>query len=181
MTTQQGVSTWAIDPVHSTAEFAVRHMMISTVKGRFGKLEGALTIDEANLANSRAETTIDATSIDTQNDDRDNHLRSPDFFDVATYPTLRFASKRVEQKSGDAYRVIGDLTIRDVTREVALETTIDGRITDPWGKERMGLSAETKINRKDWGLQWNMALEAGGFMVGDEAKVTIHLEAVKQD
>jgi len=170
-----------IDPTHAEIGFSVRHMMIATVRGRFGAVTGTVTVDEQNPKNSKVDVTIDASSIDTRQEARDNHLRSPDFFDVAKYPTLRFVSKRVEgdPRNGE-FRVIGDLTIRDVTREVELKATLEGEGKDPWGNERAGFSASGKINRGDFGLNWNQALETGGVIVSDEVKLTIDVEAVKQ-
>ena len=181
-TMQRGVrTTWAIDPTHAAAEFAVKHLMISTVKGQLGKVQGTISLDESDYTNSSVEATIDVAGLDTGEPDRDKHLRSPDFFEAERFPIIRFVSKRIERAKGDDYRIVGDLTIRDVTREATLEAELDGRITDPWGKERLGFSADTKFRRKDFGLEWNMALEAGGVLVGDEVKVSLRLEAVRQD
>ena len=174
------VSTWQIDPAHSHVEFAVRHMMVSTVKGRFAVRSGAIQLDEADLTRSSVEVIIDAASIDTGEPQRDAHLRSRDFLDVEAFPTITYRSRRVEPLEGGRFRVIGDLTIRDVTREVALDTIMAGRMRDPWGNERTGFSATTAINRKDFGLQWNDALEGGGILVGDEVKISIEVEAVRQ-
>ena len=174
------VSTWQIDPDHSHVEFAVRHMMVSTVKGRFSTLSGVIKLDETDMTRSSVEVTIDAASIDTRDPQRDEHLRSPDFLDVGRYPHITFRSRQVEPLGERHLRVIGDLTIRDVTREVALDTTEEGRMRDPWGGERAGFSARTAINRKDFGLKWNVPLEGGGILVGDEVKISLEVEAVRQ-
>jgi polyisoprenoid-binding protein YceI len=173
-------TTWQIDPKHTLVEFSVRHMMVTTVKGRFGGVTGTITVHEPEHTLSAVEAEIDAASIDTREEQRDNHLRSPDFLDTANFPTITFKSTRVTPRGEDRLDVVGNLTIHGVTREVTLETTINGRGTTPFGTEVIGFSAETKINRKDFGLGWNVALEAGGFMVGDAIKITLEVEAVKQ-
>jgi polyisoprenoid-binding protein YceI len=173
-----GRHTWAIDAAHSEAGFAVKHLMISTVKGRFGTISGQVVLDEANPEASTVEATIDATTIDTRSEQRDAHLRSPDFFDVETYPTITFRSTKVDARGNGEFRVTGDLTIRDVTKQVALEVEETGRATDPWGGERIGFTAITKLDRADFGLTWNAALEAGGVMVGNEVKITLEIQAV---
>jgi polyisoprenoid-binding protein YceI len=180
---QRTTTVWQIDPVHTTVEFAVRHMMIATVRGHFSKVSGTVGFDpEADPSTWWTDITIDAASIDTREEQRDNHLRSPDFLDVANHPTITFKSKRVEVLSPDKrrFRVVGDLTIRGITREEVLEAEYLGRVKDPYGNERVGFSATTTINRKDYGANWNMVLEAGGFIVGDELKVTIEVEASRQ-
>jgi polyisoprenoid-binding protein YceI len=174
------MSTWQIDPMHSLVEFAVKHMMIATVKGRFAALNGTIKLDEADLTRSSVEVTIDATSIDTREPQRDGHLRSADFLDAEQFPSITFKSSRVERLDGDRYQVTGNLTIRGVTQEVTLDATLEGRARDPWGNERTGFSARTTINRQDFGLNWNQALEAGGILVGNEVKISIEVEAVKQ-
>jgi polyisoprenoid-binding protein YceI len=173
------VTTWKIDPSHSHLEFAVRHLMISTVKGRFGVVEGTVRTDDADPAKADVSVTIDAASIDTREAQRDAHLKSPDFFDVATFPTLTFTGGRVTGAPGDRFQLTGDLTIHGVTRDVTLDVTVEGRGKDPWGGERAGYSAQTKIKRSDFGLTWNQLLEAGGFAVGDEVKITLDVELVK--
>ena len=172
--------SWQIDHPHSHIQFSVRHMMISKVRGRFESFSGTVELDEQNPANSRVEVQIEAASIDTKSVDRDNHLRSPDFFNTDQYPYLTFKSKRVEVIDDTHGRVIGDLTIRDVTREVVLNVEYAGQVKSPWGTTNAGFSAETKINRKDWGLNWNVALETGGWLVSDEITINIELELVKQ-
>jgi polyisoprenoid-binding protein YceI len=169
---------WEIDPAHSQATFAVKHMMLSTVKGQFNVIGGHLHIDEQHPENSWVDAQADVNSIDTRDPKRDAHLRSPDFFDAEKYPTLNFKSTKVERIGGNEYRVLGDLTIRGVTRPVAFKAEYSGQGKDPWGGQRAGLSATTKINRKEWGLTYNQALETGGVLVGDEVKIEIDLEAV---
>lgn len=170
---------WDFDVVHSSVGFWVRHMMVSKVHGRFATWKGAIELDEANLAASRVEVTIDAASIDTKEAQRDGHLRSADFLDAEKFPHLTFKSTGVEKRGEGELRVTGDLTIRDVTRKVTLEVEYAGRQKDPWGGERAGFSAKTSIDRKDFGLTWNKALEAGGILVGDKVEIAIEIEAVK--
>ena len=167
-----------IDPSHSAAEFSVRHLMITNVKGRFGKLSGVVDIDTDHLDQSKIDVTIDATSIDTRDEKRDGHLRSPDFFDVEKFPTLTFTSKRVT-KTDDGFAVLGDLTMHGVTRELTLEVEeLSEPGKDPWGNVRVGTSAKAKINRKDWGLNWNAAIETGGVLVGEQVKISIDVSLV---
>jgi polyisoprenoid-binding protein YceI len=175
-------TTWAIDAAHTNAEFAVKHLMISTVRGRFADVAGTVELDAETPANSSVTVTINVASIDTRQEQRDAHLRSADFFDVANFPVLTFKSTRVISDGPDsgAFRVDGDLTIRGVTRPVSLRVTEEGRTRDPWGGDRVGFSGSTKINRRDFGLTWNQVLEAGGFAVGDEVKITLDVELVKQ-
>jgi polyisoprenoid-binding protein YceI len=173
-------TTWNLDPAHSAAEFKVRHMMISNVKGQFTGVSGVLSLDEREIGGSRLEATIVASSIDTREAQRDAHLRSADFFDVEKYPTLGFRSTRVKRTNDDELAVTGDLTIHGVTREVVFK--VEGPTPpakDPWGNTRIGLSASTKINRKDYGLTWNAALETGGILVGDEVAIALDVEFVK--
>mgnify|MGYP005854570399 CR=1 FL=1 len=174
------VTSWQIDPVHTNVEFAVRHLMVATVRGRFNSVAGTILLDEDDITRSSVAVQIDAASIDTREPQRDQHLRSPDFLDVAQFPTITFQSKRIEPRSDGRYSVIGDLTIRGVTREVVLDASLDGRVKDPWGNERLAVSAQTTINRKDFGASWNVALEAGGWLVGDAVQISIEAEAVKQ-
>ena len=171
-------TTWKVDPIHSHAEFAVRHLMISTVKGRFGVVNGTVALDEGDVTKSAVDVTIDVNSIDTHEAQRDAQLKSPDFFDVEKFPAITFKSTRI---TGDAsaFKVIGDLTIHGVTREVTLEAASEGRGKDPWGGERAGFSAHAKIKRSDFGLTWNQLLEAGGFAVGDDVKIALDVEVVK--
>jgi polyisoprenoid-binding protein YceI len=175
-------STWTIDPSHTLVEFSAKHMMITTVKGRFAEVKGTLMLDEAAPDRSSAEVEIAAASIDTRTEQRDQHLRSADFLEVETHPTITFRSRRVEGargEPGETFRVVGDLTIRGVTREVTLEATYEGRGRDPWGGERVSFSADTKIDRRDYGLTWNAALETGGVLVSNEIKIHIEVQAVR--
>jgi polyisoprenoid-binding protein YceI len=171
-------ATWNIDPAHSNVEFAIRHLMISTVKGRFADVKGAVVLDDADVTRSTVNVTIGVASIDTRVGQRDDHLRSGDFFDAERFPTITFNSRTVKQ-DGEDLKVTGDLTIRDVTREVTLDVTSEGRGSDPWGGLRAGFSATTKISREDFGLTWNQVLETGGVAVGKEVKIAIEAELVK--
>jgi polyisoprenoid-binding protein YceI len=171
---------WHIDPAHSHIQFSVRHMMISTVRGRFERFTGTIEADEQDPTRSRVEVQIDAASIDTRTPQRDADLRGPNFLDVEKYPTITFKSKRIERLDATHGRIIGDLTIRGVTKEVVLDVEYAGQAKSPWGTISAGFSARTKINRKDWGLTWNVALETGGVLVGDEITVEIEVELVKQ-
>ena len=173
-------TTWQIDPAHSLVEFSVRHMMFSTVKGRFTGVQGTILDVAEDPAQSSVQATIDASSVATGDDNRDGHLRSADFFNVEQYPTITFASRRIEG-SRDEFTVTGDLTINGVTREVTLEVAFNGRGTTPFGTTVAGFSAETKINRKDWGLNWNAPLEAGGVLVSDQVKLNLEVQAVRVD
>ncbi len=176
---QTAVSTWTIDPAHSVAEFKVKHMMISNVKGQFSGVSGTLVLDEADPTQSRVEATIDAASINTREAQRDAHLKSADFFDVEKFPTLAFNSARVIRRGDGDLAVEGELTIHGITRSVVF--VVEGPTPpakDPWGKTRIGLSATTKINRKDYGLTWNAALETGGILVGDEVTITLDVQLV---
>ena len=172
-------TTWALDPAHANVEFAVKHLMIATVRGRFSDVSGTISLDDHDLAGSRVDVTVRVGSIDTRQSDRDAHLRSADFFDVERFPVLTFVSTSV-RRAGDTTFVHGDLTIRGVTKRVTLQAVEEGRTRDPWGGERIAFSAATKINRRDFGLTWNQALETGGFVVGDEVKITVDAEFVKQ-
>jgi polyisoprenoid-binding protein YceI len=173
-------STWNIDPTHSAIQFAVRHMVVSKTRGRFAKWSGKLVFDPEKPAASSVEVSIDPASIDTADAQRDGHLRSPDFFDVEKFPTASFKSTRIEDVGGDRYRVTGDLTLHGVTRPVVLNATYEGTGKDPWGGERAGFSATLTIDRKDFGLEWNKALETGGLLVGEKVELTLEVEAVKQ-
>jgi polyisoprenoid-binding protein YceI len=172
--------SWTIDTAHSEVNFAARHMMISNVRGGFEKFSGTVDFDEVNPANTTVSVQIEAASLSTRDAQRDGHLRSADFFDVEKYPTIRFESKRVEVLDERHARLTGDLTIRDVTREVTLEVEYSGMSKSPWGSTNAGFTASTKISRKNWGLNWNVALETGGWLVGDEIKIDLELEIVKQ-
>ncbi len=174
------ISTWNLDPVHSVAEFKVKHMMISNVKGCFTAVSGTLSLDEADVANSSIEAAIDAASIDTREAQRDAHLKSTDFFDVENFPTLSFRSTRITRRGEDELEVAGRLTIHGVTRDV--QFAVEGPsapVRDPWGNTRIGISASTRINRKDYGLTWNAALETGSILVGDEVTITLDVQFIK--
>ena len=171
-----GTQTWQIDAAHTNVEFAVKHLMISNVKGRFGDVNGTLSGSLEDPADFALDVTIDTQSIDTRQAQRDAHLRSPDFFDVENFPTIKFVGKSITGDVTGEFTLVGELTIRDVTREIALDVTNEGSLTDPWGNARIGFSAKTRIDRKDFGLQWNQALEAGGFVVGDEIKISVDVE-----
>ncbi len=170
---------WQIDNTHSQVTFSVRHMMVTTVKGQFNVLSGKLDIDEQHPENSWVEAEVDAASIDTRDERRDGHLRSPDFFDAANYPTITFKSTKVEAVGDHEYRVSGDLTLHGVTRQVAFDAEYSGQLKDPYGMQRAGLSAKAAINRKDFGLSWDQALESGGVLVGDKVTIEIDLAAVR--
>lgn len=172
------LANYTIDTVHSSVGFAVRHMVVAKTRGVFTKFSGTFAFDPDDLSKSQVEVTIDAASIDTREAQRDAHLKSADFLDVEKHPEITFKSKRVERSDGDL-RVIGDLTIRGVTREVALEAEYHGAGKDPWGNEKIGFSARTTINRKDFGLTWNAALETGGVLVGDKVEIDIDVEGTK--
>ena len=173
-------TTWHIDTAHSDAEFAVRHMMISTVKGHFAEVTGTVVMNEADPAASVVDVTIPVASIDTRDAKRDAHLKSADFFDADHYPTITFKSTRVTGDVQGTFTIAGNLTMRGVSRPVTLEVEAAGRGKDPWGGEVAGFSAKTKVNRKDFGLEWNVALETGGVLVGDEVKISLEVELKKQ-
>ena len=174
-------STWQIDPQHSSAQFAVRHLGLSTVRGAFSKLSGTMVRDDQDITNSSVEVTIDVNTVDTREPDRDKDLRSERFFDVAHFPTMTFKSKKVEQVAPGKLRVTGDLTIRGTTREVTLD--VDGPtapVKDPWGNQRLAATATTKINRQDYGVKWNARLDNGGVVVGDEVNITLDVEMIQK-
>jgi polyisoprenoid-binding protein YceI len=172
-------TTWQLDPAHTHVEFSVKHLMIARVKGRFAGVTGTVALG-GDPADSSGDVVIDAASIDTREAKRDAHLRSADFFDVERFPTIAFRSREVRPTGAGDFSVVGDLTIRDVTRDVTLEVTDEGRGTDPWGGERAGFSATAVIDRRDFGLTWNQALEAGGVLVGNEIRISLEVELVKQ-
>lgn len=179
-TTAAGTTTgWTLDTAHTHVGFAVRHMMITTVKGRFADVAGELELDERDITRSSVRATLAAASIETGIEQRDAHLRSGDFLDAEQHPVILFESRRVEQAGEGRLRVVGDLTIRGVTREVVLDAELEGRGTDPWGGERMGLTASTRIDRTDFGLTWNQALEKGGVLVANEVRITLEVQAVR--
>ena len=170
--------SWQIDPSHSHIQFTVRHMMISKVRGFFESFSGSVNFDEENPINSIVEVTIDADSINTRDEQRDGHLKSPDFLNVGEYPQLTYVCKRIEQDDPNNGRLIGDLTILGITHEVVLDVKYVGKAKSPWGTESAGFEASTSISRKAWGLEWNQALETGGWLVGDKIKIDIELEIV---
>jgi polyisoprenoid-binding protein YceI len=170
---------YTIDSSHSLIEFSVKHMMVTTVKGRFKNFSGEVEIDETNPADSKVNVTIQTASIDTGAEPRDNHLRSADFFDAEKYPTITFVSKRVEALSDEKYRVTGDLTVHGVTRELPLEITREGVAKTMQGKQLQAFSAAFTISRKDFGLEWNVALENGGWLVSDQVKISLEVEVVE--
>ncbi len=174
-------SDWDIDPSHSRVGFGVRHMMVSTVHGKFAKYTGTIAIDDADVSKSKAHIEIDAASIDTGNEQRDNHLKSPDFFDAAKFPKIVFDSTKVEKRGADGLNLAGNLTIKNVTKPVVL--TVSGftpEVKDPWGGVRRGATAQAKISRKDFGLTWNKSLETGGVVVGDEVTIELEVELTKK-
>jgi polyisoprenoid-binding protein YceI len=172
-------NTWAIDTSHSQAGFAVKHMMVSTVRGSFGKTEGTVTWDGKDISSIKADATIDATTITTNNEKRDTHLKSPDFFDVAKHPTITFKSKKAEAAGAGKFKLIGDLTMRGVTKEVTLDVEGPSQPLVAQGRTRVGATATTKINRQDYGVNWSRPLDGGGFVVSDEVVITLELELVK--
>jgi len=169
-------SAWDIDSGHTSATFSVRHLAVSNVRGEFGKVTGAINLDDKDVTKSTVEASIDTSTVNTRNTDRDNHLKSPDFFDVAKFPSITFKSKKVS-KSGKHLKVTGDLTIHGVTKEVVLEVEENGVQKDPWGNTKAGFTATTKVNREDFGLVWNKTLETGGLLVGKEVAITLDVEA----
>jgi polyisoprenoid-binding protein YceI len=177
--TETTQTTWKVDSAHSNVEFAVRHLMITTVKGRFAEVSGEVTSDDNDPAKGAVDITIHAASIDTREPQRDAHLRSADFFDIEKYPAITFRSTRIDNVKGDHFTLVGDLTMHGVTREVALDVTAEGRATDPWGGQRAGFTATGKVKRSDFGLTWNQALETGGVVVGDDIKISLDVELVK--
>ena len=172
------MATWKFDPAHTSASFSARHMMVTTVRGTFAPPTGTLEFDPANPAAAHVHAEIDATTLTSGVTDRDNHLRSADFLDVANFPKITFNSTKVQVTGDDTADVTGDLTIRGVTRPVVLKTEYLGKVASPFGDTRAGFSASTKINREDWGLNWNVAIEAGGVLVGKEIKIELELEAI---
>jgi polyisoprenoid-binding protein YceI len=179
---QQGTatSTWTIDPAHSDVEFAVKHMMVSTVKGRFRSVEGAIQVDEAQPERSSVVAAIDVASIDTGVEQRDAHLRSDDFFNAESYPKISFRSTSIELVDGGRWRMDGNLTIRETTRPISLEVEFEGRGRDAYGGERAGFTATTKINRRDFGVNWNGLIETGGVVVSDTVKISLNIQVVRQ-
>lgn len=173
-------TVWKLDPSHTIVEFSAKHLMITTVKGRITDVEGTIYLDEKDPKNSSVEATLKAASIDTRTDQRDQHLRSADFLDVEKFPEIKFQSTRI-QGDKQSFKLTGDLTIRDVTKPITLDIEFGGRTRDPWGGERVGFSANGKIDRRDFGLTWNQALELGGVAVGNDVKISLEVEAIKVD
>ncbi len=174
-------STWQIDPQHSSAQFAVRHLGLSTVRGAFSKLSGTMVLDDQDITKSSVEVSIDVNTVDTREPDRDKDLRSERFFDVAHFPTMTFKSRKVEQVAPGKLRVTGDLTIRGMTKEVVLE--VEGPtapVKDPWGNQRVAVTATTKVNRQDFGVKWNAKLDNGGVVVSDDVNITIDAELIQK-
>ena len=179
MTPATATSTWNIDPAHSGAEFKVKHMMIANVRGKFSGITGVLHRVDADHTQSTLEVSIDVSTVNTQDEQRDGHLKSPDFFDVEKFPAMTFKSTHIEKK-GDGFAVTGDLTIHGVTKPVVLNVEeVSEPAKDPWGNTRIGLTATAKINRKDFGLGWNAPLEAGGVLVGEEVAITLDVQFIK--
>jgi polyisoprenoid-binding protein YceI len=170
-------TTWKLDPSHTTVEFTAKHMMITTVKGRFAELEGTIVADSENIADSEVTATMRAASLDTRSDQRDTHLRSADFLDIEKYPDVTFKSTRIEGTK-EEFKLTGDLTIRGTTRPITLDVTYEGSGKDPWGGTRMSFNATGKFDRRDFGLTWNVALEAGGILVSNDVKINIEAQAV---
>ena len=173
------MTTWTLDPAHTQVNFSAKHMMVTTVRGKFDGVDGELHIDETDPTRSSAEIRVEAASLSTGFDARDQHLRSPDFFDAGNHPLIVFRSAGIEQRDGERFRVTGDLTIRETTRPVTLDAELLGFYPGLDGSRRVGLSLRTKINRKDWGLNWNVALESGGWLVGEEIKLEIDVAATE--
>jgi len=171
-------TVWKLDPTHTIVEFSAKHLMITTVKGRISDIEGTIYADENDPTKSSVEATLNAASIDTRTEQRDNHLRSADFLHVEQFPAITFRSTRIEGDK-EEFKLTGDLTIRGVTKEVTLNVTFEGQTKDPWGGERIGFSASGKIDRRDFGLTWNQLLETGGVAVGNEIKISVEVEAIK--
>lgn len=173
-------SKWTVDAAHSSIDFSVKHMMIATVRGTFHDFEASIEANPADLTTANIQFSVDVASVDTRNNDRDVHLRSGDFFDVEQYPKMTFQSTNIVKKSEGEYNLTGDFTLHGVTRQETFSVTFEGEGKDPWGNEKAGFSAEGKINRSDYGLTYNAALETGGVLVGDQVKIAIQIEAAKQ-
>ena len=174
------VSNWAVDRSHSFVDFSIQHLKITKVRGSFEQFDAVIEADPEDLTTAKIEFTIDVASINTRFPDRDNHLKSPDFFDVEKYPKITFKAEKIVKTDYNEYDITGPLTIRDVTREVTFSVEYEGSNKDPWGKEKIGFSGKGKINRSDFGLTWNAPLETGGFLLGDEVKIYLEIQAVKQ-
>ncbi len=173
-------SEWTLDPTHVTAQFSIKHLMVSTVRGQFDKVSGTLNFDDKDPTKSVVEISIETKSINTREAKRDEHLRSPDFFDAANHPAITFKSTKVTKAGKNKFKVTGDLTMRGVTKPVTLDVTVTDAVKSPWGQSVRGVSATGKLNRKDWGLSWNKGLETGGLLVGDEVQLNIDAEFVEK-
>jgi polyisoprenoid-binding protein YceI len=180
--TSFAATRWEIDASHSRASFSIRHMMVTNARGEFTKVSGVLMLDEKDMTKSSVEAVIDTTSINTNDGERDKHLKSPDFFDVGNHPTMTFKSKKVSRAGKGKYKVVGDLTLKGVTKEVTLDVDeVTEAVKDPWGNVKRGAAASTKINRQDFGLKWNVALDKGGLALGNDVKITLDVELVQKD
>jgi polyisoprenoid-binding protein YceI len=183
-TTERGTAVWRIDPTHTHAEFGVRHLMISTVKGHFRDVSGTVVVEDGDPTTAQVDVTIDVASVDTRVEARDQHLRSADFFDAERFPQITFRSKRFDgpapKQEGDRFRLVGELVVRDTTMEVVLECEYEGRGADPWGKTRAGFSFRTELDRREWGLKWNQALETGGVLVANKVRVEGEVQFVRE-
>lgn len=177
---QQSTPVWNVDQSHTEVGFSIRHLMIATVRGRFGQFNGTITGDLSDFSQAQIEAEIDASSIDTNDAERDEHLRSGDFFEVDKFPKISFRSNEIVPAGDNRYTVRGDLTIRGVTKPVELDTTFGGTATDPWGNSKAAFNAQAKLNRKDFGLTWNSVLETGGVLVGDEVDLNLNVELTQQ-
>lgn len=173
-------TNWKIDPAHSNVTFEVDHMVISTVTGKFQEFDGDVKADKADFSDAKVSFTIQATSVNTNNEKRDNHLRGEDFFDVATHPEITFIGKELTHESGKKYKLVGDLTMHGVTKEVELDVKFNGTVKDPWGSTRAGFKVSGELNREDFGLVYNTVLEAGGVLIGEEVEIQVNLELVKE-
>jgi polyisoprenoid-binding protein YceI len=174
------LTKWALDTAHSSVDFSVKHMMIAKVKGSFKEFSATIEADPQDLTSATIQFTVDLNSVDTRSADRDNHLRSADFFDVEKFPTLTFSSTKIEKTDEDEYNVTGDLSLHGVTRQETFKVTYEGSGKDPWGNTKVGFNAEGKLNRSDYGLTWNAALETGGVLVGDQIKVSLEIQAAQE-
>jgi polyisoprenoid-binding protein YceI len=172
--------TWTVDPIHSSVGFKIKHMMIATVRGQFSEFEGTIVAAEDDPAHSHVMGSVKVASIDTGNADRDAHLRSPDFFDADRYPDITFESTRIRHIDGGTFSLAGDLTVKDVTREIEMEARVEGAATDPWGMQRVGVSVRGTINRTDFGLKWQERLAAGGMLVGEDVTIQIDISAIRR-
>ena len=182
--TRTQTSTWRLDPAHSSVEFSIKHMMMTTVRGRFKDVQGTLTADEEHPEGCCVDAEIQVASIDTGSPDRDTHLKGADFFDAERFPTITFHSTGIEgraRKEGDRFRIPGNLQIREATLPVVRECVFDGRGNDPWGKERAGFSASTEIDRRDWGLRWNQTIETGGVLVANRVRIEVEVQFVRDE